>query len=369
MMMGLAAGFLNAGRAVGSVQPVAAKHAIGYPVIALGTEAVVEARLESLGRQSVDFGGGGDCLPLSLEGMGAGSSLRARLPEYMLTQQRNLLEALLTGRLRDGDGVPHKTVEAYLESISTTTTQLGEFEISMIAQMTINNISVTSVDDEHDKFFSGGNGATVTIGVVYYPEGQYGDKSAGHYRGSREIEPWVQVQHKKQKQTPSGNMGHADADRLVAGQTYNKLLVVWKASVEANRTSELAATAARALVLGPAGSFGLRGGGLDTETNHTQVADAGAISEGEPTAPTPSSTLVAPAPGGPLVAQDPSAPVIDPIHAADGAPAASPAGDTSKKRSESSGNNTRHRNEKKMPRRQLGLPKSRKRSLKGPTSF
>ena len=31
MMMGLAAGFLNAGRAVGSVQPVAAKHAVGYP--------------------------------------------------------------------------------------------------------------------------------------------------------------------------------------------------------------------------------------------------------------------------------------------------------------------------------------------------
>ena len=281
VMLGLAAAMFPP-VASGQDAPVA-QH-----VIAVRTYAVVDARLAAQGRQPVECGGGGACLPRSLEHMGDESLLRERLPEFLLTQWKTVLEKTLqTGRLRNDDGVPHATVEGYLGYISNPATHLGEFEISMIAQMLNTNISVMSVDEAHDKFFSGGNGATVTICVVYYPEGQYGDNSAGHYRGYREMAPWLRVATKKQKQKPSGNMGHAEK-LAAADHNYAELLVGWKADVESNRVLEQAAAAQSRRCFGHADSFGLRGGVF-----------RGMQVDGVTTAPAPSAPLVAPARGAP----------------------------------------------------------------------
>jgi hypothetical protein len=277
---------------------VAQKH-----VIAVDTYAVVDARLAAQGLEPVECGGGGACLPRSLEQMGDESLLRARLAEFLLTQRKTVLEnTLFTGQLRNDDGVPHATVEGYLEHISNPATHLGEFEISMIAEMTNKNISVMSIDEAHDKFFSGGIGATVTICVVYYPEGQYGDKSAGHYRGYREMAPWLQVPTKKQKQKPSGNVCHAE--KLAPDHNYAELLLAWKANVELNRVSEQAA-AAQSRCFGHADSFGLLGGVFGNESDSTMQVDAPAHNpffdqlHGVTTAPAPSAPLVAPAHGAP----------------------------------------------------------------------
>jgi len=236
LMLGLAAAMLQPAASSPTGQDAPAV-SVAQHVIAVDTYAAVDARLAAQGREPVECGGGGACLPMSLERMGDESLLRERLPEFLLTQRKTVLEQTLrTGRLRNDDGVPHASVEGYLGYISNPATHLGEFEISMITQMTYKNISVISVDEAHDKFFSGGKGASVTICVVYFPEGQYGDKSAGHYRGYREMAPWLQVVTKKQKQRPSGNMGHAD--KLAADHYYAELLVAWKADVESNRVSE-----------------------------------------------------------------------------------------------------------------------------------